>query len=153
MDFVSNGFNKLMNGNILTVRLECHPPPTNVSPDPASPVQYHVAAGATYSNQLTNGQMIPTLDAPYNLSVTIAAGTVSINAANVTQADIAASNGVLHIINGVLVPPNFALPTQDIVALAQNTSSLSTLVKAVVTAGLVSALQVRDVTGGGARFM
>jgi uncharacterized surface protein with fasciclin (FAS1) repeats len=110
-------------------------------------LQYHAAAGATYSNQLTNGQQIPTLDAPFNLSVTIAAGTVSINSANVTTADVTASNGVLHIINGVLVPPNFALPLLDIVALAQNTSNLSTLVTAVVTAGLVSALQVRSPGG------
>ena len=107
------------------------------------PLQYHVAAGATYSNQLTNGQQISTLDAPYSLNVTIAAGTVSINSANVTTADVTASNGVLHIINGVLVPPNFALPPLDIVALAQNTPDLSTLVTAVVAAGLVSALQVR----------
>ena len=105
-------------------------------------LQYHVAAGATYSNQLVNGQQISTLDTPYNLSVTLAGGVVSINSANVTQPDLTASNGVLHVINGVLVPPNFALPSKDIIELAQNTTTLSTLVTAIVTANLVSALQV-----------
>ena len=42
-----------------------------------------------------------------------------------------------------VVPANFALPKQDIVALAQATPSLSTLVTAVSAAGLVSALQAR----------
>ena len=72
---------------------------------------------------------------------------MSINTATVIRADLNASNGVLHIIDGVLVPSNFALPKQDIVALAEATPSLSTLVTAVVKANLVSALQVRCVFG------
>ena len=40
-----------------------------------------------------------------------------------------------------VVPENFALPKQDIIALAQATPSLSTLVSAIVTAKLVPALQ------------
>lgn len=62
---------------------------------------YHVAAGATYASQLYNGEKIPSLDAPYTLGVTIAGGRVSINTAHVIQADLNASNGVLHIIDAV----------------------------------------------------
>jgi transforming growth factor-beta-induced protein len=120
VDFVANGFNAKVNDNVLT---------------------YHVAAGATYASQLYNGEKIPSLDAPYTLGVTIAGGRVSINTAHVIQADLNASNGVLHIIDAVLVPENFALPKQDIIALAQATPSLSTLVSAIVTAKLVPALQ------------
>lgn len=80
VDFVANGFNSKVNDNVLT---------------------YHVAAGATYADQLTNGEKIPSLDAPYTLGVTIAGGRVSINQAHVIQANLNASNGVLHIIDGV----------------------------------------------------
>ena len=62
---------------------------------------YHVAAGRTFANQLTNGEKIPSLDAPYTLGVSIAGGKVSINNAHVIRADLNASNGVLHIIDGV----------------------------------------------------
>ena len=77
---VANGFNSVVNGNVLT---------------------YHVAAGRTFANQLTNGEKIPSLDAPYTLGVSIAGGKVSINNAHVIRADLNASNGVLHIIDGV----------------------------------------------------
>lgn len=106
-------------------------------------MQYHVAAGRTYADQLTDGETIPSLDAPYTLGVTISNDGVEINSARVLRANLNASNGVLHIIDGVLVPANFALPKQDVVALAEATPSLSTLVTAVVKANLVSALQVR----------
>ena len=42
--------------------------------------------------------------------------------------------------NGVLVPTDFALPKLNIVQTAQATSSLSTLVTAVVTANVTGAL-------------
>ena len=49
-----------------------------------------------------------------------------------------------RISHAAVVPPNFGLPQRDIVALASNTSNLSTLVTAIVTANLVAALQVRS---------
>jgi transforming growth factor-beta-induced protein len=108
-----------------------------------SSLQYHVAGAAYYAGQLYNGETIPTVDGGATLAVKIAGGKVSINTATVIRANLNASNGVMHVIDGVLVPANFALPTQDIIALAEATPFLSTLVTAVSTAGLVSALQVR----------
>lgn len=119
-DFASNGFNSKVNDNLLT---------------------YHVAGAAYYAGQLYNGETIPTVDGGATLAVKIAGGKVSINTATVIRANLNASNGVMHVIDGVLVPANFALPTQDIIALAEATPFLSTLVTAVSTAGLVSALQ------------
>jgi len=56
----------------------------------------------------------------------------------VTAADNKASNGVAHIIDGVLLPP--AAPTQTIVELAESVKTLSTLVAAVVAGDLADTL-------------
>lgn len=65
---------------------------------------YHVASGETLSTDLTNGQTIPTLLVGEALTVSIAASTVEVNSATVTQADLQASNGVIHVVDAVLVP-------------------------------------------------
>ncbi|MGB3761375.1 MAG: fasciclin domain-containing protein, partial [Rivularia sp. (in: cyanobacteria)] len=39
------------------------------------------------------------------------AGNVTVNGAKVVQADVAASNGVIHVIDAVLLPPNLDLST------------------------------------------
>lgn len=54
----------------------------------------------------------------------------------ITATDVAASNGVIHVIDTVLLPGD-----KDLVALAQATPDLSLLVEAVSTAGLAGALQ------------
>jgi uncharacterized surface protein with fasciclin (FAS1) repeats len=56
--------------------------------------------------------------------------------ARVTQADVAASNGVVHVIDKVLVPPGVL----NIVQMAQLNPAFSTLVSAVVSANLQGAL-------------
>jgi uncharacterized surface protein with fasciclin (FAS1) repeats len=63
-------------------------------------------------------------------------GGVSINGAKVTSADVAASNGVIHVIDRLILPPS-----TDIVAFLQGNPSYSLLVAAVVKADLVKTLQ------------
>jgi len=104
---------------------------------------YHVVAGNVQSGNLTNGELVPTVEGK-NVSVNIeAVGGVYLNigtqSANVIQADVEASNGVVHLINAVLLPPS-PPSTDNIVQLAQSVSDLSTLVTAVVAAGLASTL-------------
>ena len=67
---------------------------------------YHVANLEVFSDQLTNGEQIPTLDNEV-VTVSINGATVKINNATVLKADIKASNGVIHIIDSVMVPNNF----------------------------------------------
>merc|ERR1711904_418048 len=60
---------------------------------------------------------------------------------NVVAADNAASNGVAHIIDGVMLPPShLAADKPNIVELAQSVDDLSTLVTAVVAADLADTL-------------
>merc|ERR1712156_297808 len=75
-------------------------------------------------------------------TVTVADGTGNVNkAAKVVAADNLASNGVAHIIDGVLLPPSkLADELPNIVELAQSVDDLSTLVAAVVAGDLVETL-------------
>jgi transforming growth factor-beta-induced protein len=103
-------------------------------------LEYHVASGSVLSTALTNGEKIMTLEGE-NVTVTITktsnGTTVKIDDATVKTANVKASNGVVHVIDKVLVPPGFSAPTIPQLATAAN---LSTLVAAVTAAKLVDTL-------------
>jgi len=61
-----------------------------------------VVAGKVMSTDLTNGMMAATVN---GADVTIMTeGGVMVNDANVISADIEASNGVIHVIDKVILP-------------------------------------------------
>lgn len=62
---------------------------------------YHVVSGTVLSTGLSNG-MVPTLNGQ-SVTVDLSSG-VMINSSNVTLADLTADNGVVHVIDAVLVP-------------------------------------------------
>ncbi len=63
---------------------------------------YHVVPGAVMSGDLTNGMTATTVQ---GTDVTIMTeGGVTVNGANVVTADIATSNGVIHVIDAVILP-------------------------------------------------
>ncbi|MEY3564455.1 MAG: hypothetical protein RJA23_625 [Bacteroidota bacterium] len=64
---------------------------------------YHVVAGNVLSSQLTDGQKVKTLNGQ-ELTVAIKGGVVTINGAKVIAADLAGSNGVIHVVDGVILP-------------------------------------------------
>ena len=64
---------------------------------------YHVVAGKVMSGDLSDGMMAPTVEGSEVKIGTM--GGVMVNDANVTAADIEASNGVIHVIDKVLLPP------------------------------------------------
>ena len=64
---------------------------------------YHVVAGNVLSSQLTDGQKVTTLNGQ-ELTVAIKGGVVTINGAKVIAADLAGSNGVIHVVDGVILP-------------------------------------------------
>ena len=66
-------------------------------------LQYHVVAGEAYSDDLEDGQMITTL-LGQDVTVSIDDAGVMINEAMVIIADLEAENGVVHVIDAVLVP-------------------------------------------------
>jgi transforming growth factor-beta-induced protein len=106
----------------------------------------HVVGSTVFSSALTNNQVVPTLAGAGSLTVSINGSIVKFLAQNsssgtVIVADIPSYKGVVHIIDGVLVPnPPTGYPTIDIVATAVATPTLSSLVSAVQSAGLATAL-------------
>jgi len=100
---------------------------------------YHVVAGtAAFAKDLTDGEQIKTVEGK-DVTAHVSSAGVKINGATVTTADVAATNGVVHIIDQVLLPPS--TPTgKNIVQLAAATADLSTLVTAVKAGGLVDTL-------------
>lgn len=64
---------------------------------------YHVVDGAVFSSDLSNGQ-VPTLNGA-EVTISVDDG-VMVNDANVVTADIETSNGVIHVIDAVLLPPD-----------------------------------------------
>jgi uncharacterized surface protein with fasciclin (FAS1) repeats len=64
---------------------------------------YHVVPGKVMSSDLTEGMKAKTVQGG-ELSITLAGGA-KVNGANVTTADVAASNGVIHVIDQVILPP------------------------------------------------
>lgn len=71
--------------------------------DLTSILTYHVVAGSVMSADLTDGQKVVTLQGE-ELVVSVKDGKVMINGANVVSADMAGSNGVVHVIDAVLMP-------------------------------------------------
>ncbi len=68
---------------------------------------YHVVSGEVLSSDIKAGA-VPTVEGE-EVDIAIASGKVTVNEATVTQADVTASNGVIHVIDAVLLPPDVDL--------------------------------------------
>jgi uncharacterized surface protein with fasciclin (FAS1) repeats len=96
-------------------------------------VQDHAVSGAVLSSELSDGQTVPTLSGD---SLTIGtAGGVTVNRATVTNADAQASNGVVHVVDNLLI---------DAVDRATLTPRFTIFARLVKEAGLADTLK----TGG-----
>jgi len=98
---------------------------------------YHVVQGEITASDISDGQTVETLEGE-TLRFSVSNGGVQVNGANVTTADLQASNGVVHVIDGVLLE---TVTTTDRAVL---TPGLSTLADAVGAAGLAD-----DLSGDG----
>lgn len=78
----------------------------NTTSELAEVMQYHLVADTALAADLTRlGQALSTSSQP--LTITVGAdGTVQVNNARIVQADIVTTNGVIHLIDTVLLPPN-----------------------------------------------
>ncbi len=98
---------------------------------------YHVYSGAVYAAAVTDGLTVAMVNGD-DASFTVTDGTVMVGDATVTTADVMASNGVIHVIDKVLMPPADLV---DIAAVAMSTGVHDSLVAALVKANLVATLQ------------
>ena len=99
---------------------------------------YHVFVGSVESSAVTDGLSVEMFNGD-NVTFTVENGSVMVNDANVTTPDVMASNGVIHVIDKVLMPP--ADQVNDIPTVAAGTGSHSILVDAIIQANLLETLQ------------
>jgi len=95
---------------------------------------YHVVSGEVPSSAVTDG-MLATMVNGDKIKFEVSNGVVTLDGATVTGADVQASNGIIHVIDDVLIPP------VDIPATAQSTTIHDSLVAAVIQADLLTTLQ------------
>jgi transforming growth factor-beta-induced protein len=74
---------------------------------------YHVVSGEVLAADVVelNGQQVATVNGE-SVTITVEGDTVMVNEATVTATDIQASNGVIHVIDSVLLPPSLTAATQ-----------------------------------------
>jgi len=118
---------------------------------------YHVLPEEVKSTDLQPFQAVTTVEGkPLHVQewggkVKVGRSLLSKDLKNVVAADNIATNGVAHIVDGVLLPPATLAtdhhPTQNIVELAESTKDLSTLVSALVAADLTDALSQHSRSG------
>ena len=98
---------------------------------------YHVYVGSVEAAQVTDGMTATMLNGD-DATFTVTNESVMIGDATVTMADVMASNGIIHVIDKVLMPPADLV---DIPTVAQGTGIHDSLVAAVIQAELLSTLQ------------
>ena len=95
---------------------------------------YHVVTGSVPSSAVTDG-MIATMANGDKAKFGVNGATVTVGSATVTTADVQSSNGIIHVIDQVLMPP------EDIPAIAAMTGIHNSLVNAVLQAELLLTLE------------
>lgn len=104
----------------------------------ASVLSYHVVPGKVRASDVVKLQSAKTVQGQ-SVAISAKDGKVTINGVNVVKTDILCDNGVIHVIDGVLMPPTDN--AKDIVDTAVGADQFKTLVAAVKAADLVDTLK------------
>jgi len=97
---------------------------------------YHVVPGRFTAADVAGLSSAPTLNGK-DVTLSFDGTTVSVDGATVIAADVEASNGIIHVIDDVILPE----PIADIVQVAQGADIFNTLLTAVEAAGLTGVLK------------
>jgi uncharacterized surface protein with fasciclin (FAS1) repeats len=107
---------------------------------------YHVLPGKVMADAaITLAQSAENMTATANgnnVSLSFIDSTLFVNGAKVSSANVIANNGIIHVIDNVIVPPaEIGTPTQNIVDIAlADPDNFSTLTEALIDADLVATL-------------
>ncbi|MDA7622070.1 CIA30 family protein, partial [bacterium] len=99
-------------------------------------LKYHVLAGSVRLAGALEAKDAKTITGE-SISVTFSDGKIKVNESTLINSDIQCSNGTIHVIDSVLLPPR---PETDLVAIAKRSGKFSTLLAAVQAAGLSDTL-------------
>jgi transforming growth factor-beta-induced protein len=100
----------------------------------AAILKYHVVSGKVMAADVVKVKGAVTLNGQ-RVDVKVDGKTVNIDTAKVATPDISCSNGVIHVIDSVILPASDNIPT-----VATNAGKFKTLLSAVKAAGLVETL-------------
>jgi transforming growth factor-beta-induced protein len=100
----------------------------------ASILTYHVVPGKVMAADVVKLKNAGTVQGQ-RVDIAVKSGTVTVDGAKVVTTDIACSNGVIHVIDSVILPID-----KNIVEVAASNGSFNTLVAALKAAGLVETL-------------
>lgn len=100
---------------------------------------YHVVPGQVLAKDVVKLTAAKTVQGN-EVAIKVADGKVTVDNANVVKTDIVCSNGVIHVIDKVIIPAEKS-STPDIVDTAVKAGKFNTLVAAVKAAGLVETLK------------
>jgi transforming growth factor-beta-induced protein len=104
------------------------------SPDLAGYLLYHVLGTTVASSAINNGDIVNPLNTANTLKLTVTStGSVYVNQAKVTTADVNADNGTVHVLDAVVLPVNTVVD----VAIDNNFTTLAT---ALIQEELIPAL-------------
>ena len=106
----------------------------------ASILTYHVVPGKVLAADVVNLKSAKTVQGA-EIAIVVEGGNVKVDEANVTTTDIDCTNGVIHVIDAVILPPEPEKEAKDIVDTAVAAGGFQTLVAAVKAAGLVDTLK------------
>jgi transforming growth factor-beta-induced protein len=95
---------------------------------------YHVVSGLVGPLDLADGDLVETVNGA-SVAISIEGGSVKVNDAEIIATNVVADNGVIHVLDSVIIPP------EDIVAIASGNDDFENLVAAVSAAELVETLQ------------
>ncbi len=103
------------------------------NPDLGGILAYHVVPELLFAEDVVGASLLPTL-AGIDLKVEVDGEAVTVGGANVSGTDIEGSNGIIHVIDSVILPPG------TVVDVAVESGMFGTLVAAVQAAELVETL-------------
>ena len=101
---------------------------------------YHVVAGRVAAADVVKLKSAKTVQGQ-EVTIEVTGGKVKVDSANVVKTDIVCSNGIIHVIDQVILPSAPSAPAADIVDTAVGAGSFKTLVAAVQAAELVETLK------------
>ena len=101
---------------------------------------YHVVEGEVLAETVVTLESATTIQGE-DVTIELVDGGVVLNGSvKVTATDVMASNGVIHVIDAVLLPPSLSAETRTIPEIAAEAGTFNTLLAAVEAAGLAETL-------------
>src|SRR5205085_1648781 len=102
---------------------------------------YHVVAGKVTAAQASGLPSATTVEGEDVQFTVPSGGGLQVNGSNVVAADVRASNGIIHAVDSVLMPPSLTpAPAKNIVDTAVAAGNFTTLVKLLQATGLDAVL-------------